>query len=109
MAIDLNKMSSKELKDLQAQVESALKDAFARERAQARQAAEKAAAEFGFSLNDVLGGSESGRRKSDDRPVSPPKYRNPANEAQTWTGRGRKPGWFNEALASGATPEDLEI
>ena len=109
MPIDLEKMTSKELKDLQTQVESALKGAFARERAQARQAAEKAAAEFGFSLNDVFGGSENGRRKSDDKPVSPPKYRNPADDSQTWTGRGRKPAWFNDALASGSTPEDLEI
>lgn len=35
------------------------------------------------------------------------KYRNPANAANTWTGRGRKPAWFVEALAAGTKAEDL--
>ena len=26
-----------------------------------------------------------------------PKYRNPANPEQTWTGRGKKPGWLRDA------------
>lgn len=109
LPIDLTTMSSKELSDLRSDVETALKEAVVREKAQARMAAEKAAAEFGFSLTDVLGGGDATRRKSDDKPVSPPKYRNPADPAQTWTGRGRKPAWFNDAMANGASPEDLEI
>lgn len=109
LPIDLTTMSSKELSDLQGQVENALKEAVVREKAQARMAAEKAAAEFGFSLTDVFGAADGIRRKADDRPVSPPKYRNPEDPMQTWTGRGRKPAWFNDALANGASPEELEI
>ena len=109
MPIDLTSMTSKELEDLRSQVDLALRDAVVREKAQARQAAEKAAAEFGFSLSDVLNGPDGSRRKSEDKPVSPPKYRNPEDPTQTWTGRGRKPGWFNDALANGAAPEDMEI
>ncbi|WP_428926436.1 H-NS family nucleoid-associated regulatory protein [Marinibacterium sp. SX1] len=109
MPIDLTTMTSRELEDLRIQVDTALKDAVSRERAQARQAAEKAAAEFGFSLSDVLNGLDGNRRKSDEKTVSPPKYRNPDDPTQTWTGRGRKPGWFNDALANGSAPEDLEI
>lgn len=37
------------------------------------------------------------------------KYRNPENEAEEWTGRGRKPVWVLEALDNGKTLEDLEI
>ncbi|MBB97548.1 MAG: hypothetical protein CML68_23485 [Rhodobacteraceae bacterium] len=109
MPIDLNTMTSKELEDLRGQVDQALKDAVSREKAQARQAAEKAAAEFGFSLSDVLNGQDGAKRKVEDKTVSPPKYRNPDDPNQTWTGRGRKPGWFNDALANGASPEELEI
>lgn len=109
LPIDLTTMSSKELSDLRSDVEAALKEAVVRDKAQARVAAEKAAAEFGFSLTDVLGGADGARRKADDKTVSPPKYRNPEDAAQTWTGRGRKPAWFNTALANGASPEDLEI
>ncbi|MBO9468145.1 H-NS histone family protein [Tropicibacter sp. R15_0] len=41
-------------------------------------------------------------------PVAP-KYRHPENPALTWSGRGRKPKWFVEALEQGKTPEDLAI
>jgi DNA-binding protein H-NS len=37
------------------------------------------------------------------------KYANPANKSATWSGRGRKPRWFSEALAKGKKPEDLSI
>ena len=36
-----------------------------------------------------------------------PRYRNPANPAETWSGRGEQPGWFKQALASGRRPENL--
>lgn len=39
----------------------------------------------------------------------PPKYRNPENPSQTWTGRGRTPLWVNEALQKGMSLEDLRI
>lgn len=39
-----------------------------------------------------------------------PKYRNPENPAQTWTGRGRQPSWVAEALKKrGVTKEALLI
>jgi DNA-binding protein H-NS len=39
----------------------------------------------------------------------PPKYRNPANGAQTWTGRGRKPHWLIDALDAGMTVEQCKV
>lgn len=38
-----------------------------------------------------------------------PKYRNPANADQTWSGVGKKPAWVAEALASGTTLAELEV
>jgi len=38
-----------------------------------------------------------------------PKYRNPDDPSQTWTGRGKAPLWFNALLAAGKTREDLLI
>jgi DNA-binding protein H-NS len=35
-------------------------------------------------------------------------YRNPANVAETWTGRGRKPRWVLEWLEAGKNIEDLQ-
>lgn len=39
----------------------------------------------------------------------PPKFCNPDNPQETWTGRGRKPKWVEECLARGMTLADLEI
>jgi DNA-binding protein H-NS len=41
-------------------------------------------------------------------PVAP-KYRNPANPAETWAGRGLKPRWLAAALRSGKKLEHFSI
>ncbi len=105
MAIDLEKMSRKELLELRNQIEKALKSAEARERKEALKAAEKAAAEFGFSLSEL---SPDGAKAAKGTKAAP-KYRNPNDASQTWTGRGRKPKWVHEALKAGADISDLEI
>lgn len=105
MAINLEKMSRKELLELGAQVEKAIKTAETRERQEALKAAEKAVAEFGFSLSELSPDSP----RSSKGTKAKAKYRNPANHAQTWTGRGRKPQWIHDALKAGADISDLEI
>ncbi|NIZ12876.1 H-NS family nucleoid-associated regulatory protein [Phaeobacter sp. HF9A] len=106
MSIDLTEMSRKELLQLQKDVEKALKDAEQRERNAALKAVEQAAAEFGFSLDEVLTSpAKGGARKS--KAVA--KYRNPENPDETWTGRGRKPHWVHAALSRGVDISDLEI
>ncbi|MGA9420875.1 MAG: H-NS histone family protein [Rhodanobacteraceae bacterium] len=59
----------------------------------------------GLALEDVLGrsGPRGARRKVK------PKYRNPADSSQTWSGRGKRPRWFHAALASGKREKDLLI
>ncbi|SDX13246.1 DNA-binding protein H-NS [Ruegeria halocynthiae] len=105
MAIDLEKMSRKELLELRNQVEKALKSAETRERKEALKAAEKAAAEFGFSLSELpLDGIKPSKGAK-----TKPKYHNPNDPSQTWTGRGRKPQWIHDALKAGADITDLEI
>ncbi|GGH35466.1 DNA-binding protein H-NS [Cribrihabitans marinus] len=105
MGINLSSMSRTELLKLQEDVAGALKKAEAREKQEALKAAEQAAAKYGFSLSEL---STDGR-KSTKGTKALPKYRNPANPEQTWTGRGRKPQWLHDALKSGADISDLEI
>lgn len=38
-----------------------------------------------------------------------PKYRNPANRNETWTGRGLKPRWMVAAIKGGKKLEDFAI
>lgn len=66
----------------------------------------------GISLSDLFPQSAKPRgRPKGKAPGETPnvKYRNPDNPGQTWTGTGRKPAWFVEALSSGNTLEDLAV
>lgn len=61
----------------------------------------------GLTVDEVLG--KAPRTKSAERATVAPKYRNPANAAETWSGRGRKPAWVTSHLEAGGALVDLEI
>jgi DNA-binding protein H-NS len=103
---DLNTMSRKELLSLRTNVEKALSTVAAREKKAAIEAAERAAAEHGFTLAELQGG---GGKSARIKPKSPAKYRNPANGTDTWSGRGRKPHWVLDLQKSGKNLEDYTI
>lgn len=103
MSIDLNNMSKDELTKLIKDAEKALKTIETRRLSEAKKAAESAAKEYGFSLDELLGAPQKKGSKSE------PKYKNPADPSQTWTGKGRKPNWVNEALAAGKSLDDMKI
>ncbi len=108
MTVDLKSMTRKDLEKLRKDVDAALQKVESRELKMAHDAAAKAAADFGYSLNDVAnmaGASKRGGVKS----VSAPKYRNPADATQTWTGKGRQPDWYKSELTKGTDPKSLEI
>lgn len=107
MSIDLNSMDRKELEKLRKDVDKALGSLDDRERKAAMAAAEKAAQQHGYSLSELTGTSSGSSRKSGSKGV--PKYRNPADPKQTWTGKGRRPRWMVEAEASGRPLSDFEI
>ena len=107
MAFELKDMSIKELTKLQDEVSKAIEDAIDRERTQALKAAEKAAAKFGFSLDELSNGKKAKTPKK--RAKAAAKYRNPNDPEQTWSGRGRKPQWIHDSLKAGLDITDLEI
>ena len=102
--MDLNAFSLKELKDLQSQVAKAISGYEDRRKREALAELEDKAKAMGFSLAELTG-ITAGRKRS----PSMAKYANPANAADTWSGRGRKPRWFSEALAKGKKPDDMAI
>ncbi|MCB5200313.1 DNA-binding protein H-NS [Loktanella sp. DSM 29012] len=106
MTINLNEMSRKELEKLRKDVDKALKSIEGRELKMAQEAAAKAAAEYGFTLAD-LSNLPGAKRAAATK--SAPKYRNPNDATQTWTGKGRQPDWFKTAIAAGTDPSTLEI
>lgn len=66
------------------------------------------AAKLGLSLEEVIGLDAAKGRKNKGQKVAP-KYCNPKDPSQTWTGRGRKPLWVEDALNQGKKLEDLAI
>lgn len=104
MAIELGSMSLDELKALRKDVESAITSFEKRRKQEALIAAQRAAEEHGFSLDEIL-------TTKNGKPATKgvPKYANPADPSQTWTGRGRQPQWIKDALAAGKSLDQLAI
>lgn len=104
MDIDLNELSLKELKDLQSQVAKAISGYEDRRKKEALAELEEKARALGFSLAELTGVSPTRKRTP-----AVAKYANPSDPTDTWSGRGRKPRWFEAALKSGNSAEDLAI
>lgn len=102
MSINLDNLSHGELVQLISDAQKALKSLETRRKAEAKRAAESAAKQYGFSLDDIM---SAGVKTS----KGAPKYANPDDASQTWTGRGRKPNWVIDALAAGKPLEDMAI
>jgi DNA-binding protein H-NS len=100
--VNVDKMSLKELIELEAKVQKAIAVARERERAEVKQAMAALAEKRGFSVSELFGGR--GRGKG-----SAAKYANPDNRTETWTGRGRKPNWLVAKLKKGANIADFAI
>lgn len=101
-SINLGEMSLLQLKELEKELPKAIKRAEAQERSAAVQAVQKAAAEFGFSLDELT--SDKPRKK-----VRKAKYAHPENPEITWSGFGRQPAWYKELIEAGTKPSTLLI
>lgn len=100
---NLSAMSLAELRDLQKSVAKAISTFEVRQKAEAREKVEMLAKDLGFTLAE-LAELEGPKRK---RAPSTKIYRHPENQALTWSGRGRKPGWFAAHVDAGKDPDEL--
>ena len=101
--MNLDKMTLEELQDLQKKVNAAVKNYGERQRVEAHAKLEAMAKEMGYSLSEFTGGKKA------KASAAAPKYVHPENPGKTWSGRGRQPKWFKDAIESGSTAEDLAI
>ncbi|WP_024302906.1 H-NS family nucleoid-associated regulatory protein [Pseudogulbenkiania sp. MAI-1] len=102
--MDLSNYSYTELLELQKKVQAEISGREREEKNKARAQILELAKMHGLSVQDVLVVGKPAARK----PVEP-KYQNPTNPSQQWTGRGRKPVWVEELLAQGKSLTDLTI
>ena len=123
MAQNYTGWSIDKLKKEQAKIEKAISVAEKRDKKAAMAKLSTVAKQHGFELAELMDGSSpkpakkvaskvrrtTSKKKSKKRGKVAPKYRNPENSDETWTGRGRKPLWVVAQLDSGTKIEDLEI
>lgn len=111
MAIDLKTLSPKELQALIANANAQMQEAHATQVRAVRQKIEALLGHSGLSLDDVFPSrAKKAAGKKGGKGSVAPKYRDPADPAQTWSGRGRQPVWFSNALKRrGVTAESLLI
>ncbi|WP_312183488.1 H-NS histone family protein [Massilia timonae] len=105
--VDLSDYNLSELKGLYTEIEKEIKTRQQQEVTKAREQILAIAQGLGISVGELLanGGTKS---KGSGKKVEA-QYRNPADNAQTWTGRGRQPKWIAEGLAGGKSLDDFRI
>lgn len=108
-SINVDKMSLKELVDLEAKVQRAIAAARDRERTVLKEKMAELAKNHGFSVNELFGGGRGMKAAGKGKSLGVAKFANPENKSDTWTGRGRKPNWLLERLKKGAKLNDFAI
>ncbi len=122
MAIDLNELSAKELDALIAAAKQRKTTLRKRKPIAAirKRIVDFALAE-GYTVEELFGGRAGATARAKKaaagktvRPARklgkvPPKYQNPANPEETWTGRGKQPRWMAALVKKGKKPEDFLI
>jgi DNA-binding protein H-NS len=96
----LDKMSYAELAELRNQVDRMMVEKQNSERVALRQKLADMAKEHGLTLDEVLGKGRKGKGSV------APKYRDPKNPENTWTGRGRMPLWMVAATKGNKAKKD---
>ncbi len=104
-AINVDKMSLKDINDLEAKLSKAKAQARDRARADLKAQIDELLDGTGFTVHDLYGSAGRGR----GRGKSAAKYANPDNKSETWTGRGRKPNWLVARLSKGSKMTDFTI
>jgi DNA-binding protein H-NS len=100
---DVDTMSYAELTKMEAQIQRLKAEKQSEERSALRQKLSVEAKKHGFDLNDLFG---KGRGRGRTTGKVAPKYRDPNNRSNTWTGRGRMPRWMTAATKGGKAKKD---
>jgi DNA-binding protein H-NS len=106
MAVDIKNLNHNQLNELISKAQVRQTELRKEKVAKLREKIHAMVKAEGFAMEDVFGGTRKARRSTG---TVAPKYRNPSNPEQTWSGRGKRPRWFNDALKAGKKEKDLAI
>ncbi len=109
MAINLDSLSPAELQALISKAEAQMESARKHQVQEVRAKIDALLKNAGLHIDEVYTRRGSRGTKS-LKVIAAPKYCNPENAAQTWSGRGKRPLWFSAALKKkGVTAESMLI
>jgi DNA-binding protein H-NS len=91
---NIDDLTAQELRELAKKVEERTAEKNKEDLYKIYETLEQLAEEYGFEITFVI--REMGEIVANKK--SAPKYRNPDNPKQTWTGQGRKPNWLRDIL-----------
>ena len=107
-ARDLDRLSVKQLRALEAEIATMKTRKHEIERAELKAKMEKIARDAGFTLKELFGAG--GKRNGRTTKKVAVKFANPAKpDEETWTGRGRKPRWLAAKIKQGAKLEEFAL
>ena len=109
MSNNLLQLSLHELAELVQNAEKALADKKKSERKNVIAKIKELADSIGVTVTIHDGNTQTRGASSRKGSKVAPKYRNPANLEQTWTGRGVTPRWLREYTTQGRKIEDFLI
>lgn len=97
-------MSASDLRNLQEQIKRELKQRESHDLAKAREQIHAIAQSVGVPLKELIGNGVRVKTGS-----VAPRFRNPADTSQLWTGRGRQPKWVKEWVDAGKSIDLLRV
>ena len=106
MAIDIKSLNHNQLNDLINKAQLRQNELRKEKLGKLREKVHALIKAEGYTFEDVFGATRGKRRGTGS---VAPKYRNPADPEQTWSGRGKRPRWFSDALKAGKKEKDLAI
>lgn len=118
MSIDINALSTKELQALITQAKKRKTTLSKRKPiTTVRKKVSTLARNEGYTIAELFGAGSAAPRTRSAAPKKArkslgkvaPKYRNPSNSEETWTGRGKQPRWLAAHTAAGRSLDEFAI
>lgn len=108
MQLDINSLSISELERLAQEANTLIEAKKEQSLDEAYSSIVQIAQKAGLTLEELVARGAKKTEQPIRKPVKP-RYQNPDNTDETWTGRGKQPRWLAEKIKAGAKPEDFLI
>lgn len=109
MPVNLDNLSPKELQTIIADANAKMKNAHSNLIQDVRKKIDHLLSNSGLTLAEVYP-TRGGKKATGKKGSVAPKYRDLVDPTKTWSGRGKRPLWFIQAIKKrGVTPENLLI